>query len=153
MNSQNRLIIKQLDGKLQKMKSASSIIAPPNGWIRAIRTALGMPRRSLAKKLDINVSTLQGIEEREVTGKITLKTLRETATSLDLMLIYGFVPKDGSLQAYIQKKAKEAAKKIVLRTAHTMILEDQAISDKRIKAAINEKAQELESTLPSFLWD
>ena len=153
MNNQNQLIIKQLDSKMQKLRFAKGPITPSNGWIRAIRTALGMPRRSLAKKLGIAEQTLQGIEEREVEGTIALKTLRETAASMDLVLIYGFVPKDGTLQTFIRKKAYEAAKKIVLRTAHTMSLEDQAISDKRIKAAIKEKAQELESKLPNFLWD
>jgi predicted DNA-binding mobile mystery protein A len=153
MNSHNLLVLKQLDHKMQKFKFASNPIAPPNGWIRAIRTALGMPRRSLAKKLGITAQGLMGIEEREVTGSITLRTLRETAELMDLVLIYGFVPKDGSLQNFVKRKSYEAAKKIVLRTAHTMALEDQAISDNRIKAAIKEKAQELESKLPSFLWE
>lgn len=153
MKSQNRLIIKQLDGKIRFFRSARESIVPANGWIRAIRTALGIPRRSIAKKLGISEPTLLGIEEREVEGTITIKTLRDTAASMDLILVYGFVPKDGSLQIYIRKKAYEAAKKIVLRTAHTMALEDQAITDKRIKAAIKEKAQELETKLPGFLWE
>jgi hypothetical protein len=72
---------------------------------------------------------------------------------MDLVLVYGFVPKDGSLQAYIRKKALEAAKTIVLRTAHTMALEDQAISSRRIKSAVREKARELESKMPGFLWE
>jgi predicted DNA-binding mobile mystery protein A len=138
---------------MQKLRFARLSIIPSNGWIRAIRNALGIPRRSIAKKLGIAEPTLLGIEKREVEGTITLKTLRETAASMDLVLVYGFVPKDGSLQNYIRKKAYEAAKKIVLRTAHTMALEDQAISDRRIKVAIKERAQELESKLPSFLWD
>jgi predicted DNA-binding mobile mystery protein A len=153
MNSQNRLIIRQLDKKMRTLRFANNSIAPPNGWIRAIRTALGMPRRSIAKKLGITEQALKGIEDREVTGSITLRTLRETAESMDLVLVYGFAPKDGSLQAFVRRKAYEAAKKIVLRTAHTMALEDQAISDKGIRAAIKEKAQQLEYKLPNFLWE
>ena len=153
MNSQKQLIIKQLDSRMKKLHLAGSQTVPSNGWIRAIRTALGIPRRSIAKKLGISEPTLLGIEEREVEGTLSIKTLRETAEAMDLVLVYGFVPKDGSLQIYIRKKAYEAAKNIVLRTAHTMELEDQAISEKRIKAAIREKTRELESKLPSFLWD
>lgn len=138
---------------MQKLHLAGSQTAPSNGWIRAIRTALGIPRRSVAKKLGISEPTLLGIEEREVEGTVSIKTLRETAEAMDLVLVYGFVPKDGSLRNYIRKKADEAAKKIVIRTAHTMELEDQSISEKRIKAAIREKTRELESKLPSFLWD
>jgi predicted DNA-binding mobile mystery protein A len=153
MNNQKRLIIKQLDSKIRKFRNIKEPFAPSNGWLLAIRTALGMPRRSVAKRLQISEPTLQGIEKREVEGNITLKTLRETAAAMDLELVYGFVPREGSLQNYIRKKTYEVAKHIVLRTAHTMALEDQAISDNRTKAAIKEKAKELELKLPSFLWD
>jgi predicted DNA-binding mobile mystery protein A len=125
---------------------------PSNGWIRAIRTALGIPRRVVAKKLGINEVSLAGIERREMEGTISLRTLREAAAALDMDLVYGFVPKDGSLETYIRKRANIAARRIVLRTAHTMSLEDQTISERRIKAAIKEKTRELESKLPTFLW-
>ena len=49
--------------------------------------------------------------------------------------------------------AAEAAKAIVLRTAHTMSLEDQSITDKRLKSDIAEKTKELEATMPVFLWE
>ncbi len=153
MNNHKQLIIKLLDSKMKKLQLINSDVSISNGWIRTIRTALGIPRRSIAKKLGISEPTLSGIEEREVGGNITLKTLRATAESMDLILFYGFVPKDGSLKGYIKKKAYAAAKYIVFRTAHTMSLEDQAISNRRIKAAIREKTLELESTLPGFLWD
>lgn len=153
MNNQKQLIIKQLDNKMKKLQFAKDNASISTGWIRTIRTALGIPRRSIAKKIGISEPSLSGIEEREIEGNITLKTLRKTAEAMDLILVYGFVPKDGSLKGYIKKKAYAAAKKIVLRTAHTMSLEDQAISNRRITAAIKEKTLELESTLPSFLWD
>ena len=153
MNNQKQLIIKQLDNKMRKLQFAKDKASFSTGWIRTIRTALGIPRRSIAKKIGISEPSLSGIEEREIEGNITLKTLRKTAEAMDLILVYGFVPKDGSLKGYIKKKAYAAAKKIVLRTAHTMSLEDQAISNRRITAAIKEKTLELESTLPSFLWD
>jgi len=153
MDSQRQLIIKHLDEKMQKFRSATESNAPPNGWIRAIRTALKIPRRSIAKRLGISEPTLMGIEEREVEGTVSLKILRQAAAAMDLTLVYGFVPKDGSLKAAIRKKAIEAATKIVVRTAHSMALEDQAISDRRIKDAIKMKARELEDRLPSFLWE
>ena len=39
------------------------------------------------------------------------------------------------------------------RTAHTMQLEDQANSKKRIEAAINERTEELKKEVPKMLWD
>ncbi len=94
MNNHKQLIIKLLDSKMKKLHSINSDVSISNGWIWTIRTALGIPRRSIAKKLGISEPTLSGIEEREVGGNITLKTLRATVESMDLILVYGFAPKD-----------------------------------------------------------
>jgi DNA-binding NarL/FixJ family response regulator len=68
-------------------------------------------------------------------------------------LVYGFVPKDGSLEAYINKKALALAKTIVLRTSHTMKLEDQENTSQRIEKAITERQKRLVNELPKALWD
>lgn len=153
MNTQRKLIIQQLDSKIRILANAKAPFTPATGWIKAIRTALRIPRKSIAKKLGITEATLFGIEQREAEGTVTLKTLRETAAAMDLELVYGFVPRDGSLETYISRKATEAAERIVTRTSITMALEDQAVSARRLKKAMKEKAQELENSLPGFLWD
>lgn len=68
------------------------------------------------------------MEQREKEGSISLKSLRESAWALDMELVYGFVPKDGSLDALIDCKARELAAQIVSRTSTTMNLEDQGNS-------------------------
>ena len=35
---------------------------------------------------------------------------------MDMQLVYGFVPNDGTLDALIDRKAKELARQIVMRT-------------------------------------
>jgi hypothetical protein len=47
-----------------------------------------------------------------------------------MRFFYGFYPKDGSLNELIDKKAKELASRIVLRTHHNMKLESQGIETK-----------------------
>jgi hypothetical protein len=42
-----------------------------------------------------------------------------------MQLVYGLVPKDGSLEALIERKAKQLATQIVLRTSNSMKLEEQ----------------------------
>ncbi|MEO6330564.1 MAG: XRE family transcriptional regulator, partial [Ginsengibacter sp.] len=84
---------------------------------------------------------------------ITLKTLRETAKAFDMQLVYGFIPKDGSLEAFIDRKAKELAAQIVKRTSNTMKLEDQENSAQRIEKAIEERAIEIKNQMPKTLWD
>lgn len=93
------------------------------------------------------------MEIREKEGAITLKTLRDTARAMDMDLVYGFVPKEGSLDKYIEKKAREMAKQIVLRTSANMKLEDQEVAGERIKKAIDDRTAIIKHELPKSLWD
>jgi hypothetical protein len=68
-------------------------------------------------------------------------------------LVYGFVPNDGTLEALIEKRARELATKIVLRTSNTMRLENQGNSDQCIELAINERTEEIKNEMPKILWD
>jgi len=145
--------IQQLNSKMQVVASIKKIAPPPTGWIKAVRTALGMSLQQLGNKISITKQSLTEIERREKEGTITLKTLRDVAIGLDMELVYGFVPKDGSLDALIQRKAKELATQIVLRTSNTMKLEDQGNTNKRIDKAIKERAALIKNEMPKMLWD
>ncbi len=147
------LHIQQLDRKIQAIAGLQSITPPPFGWIKAIRTALGMSLQQLGNKLSVTKQSVKEIEEREKEGAITLKTLRETAKALDMELVYGFVPKDGSLEKLINRKARELAKQIVLRTSNSMKLEDQENSAVRIEKAIDERTELIKYEMPKSLWD
>jgi hypothetical protein len=68
-------------------------------------------------------------------------------------LVYGFVPEDGSLDALIERKAKELATQIVLRTSTTMKLEDHCNTNKGIEKAIRERAASIKNEMPKMLWD
>ena len=70
-----------------------------------------------------------------------------------MQLVYGFVPKDGSLDALINRKARELATQIVMRTSQTMKLEDQENSPGRIKKAIEERAIAIKAEMPKMLWN
>lgn len=96
---------------------------------------------------------MKEIEEREVSGSITLKSLRETAEALQLRVVYGLVPIDESLESMIEKRAQYIAEMIVMRTPHSMDLEGQKNSTEQLKKAIEEKADELNRTMPKYLWD
>jgi predicted DNA-binding mobile mystery protein A len=131
----------------------NKVSMPPTGWIKAIRTAIGMSMQQLGNKLSISKQGILDIEKREKDGAITIKSLREIARALDMQLVYGFVPNDGSLDALIEKRANELATKIVLRTSTTMKLEDQGNTNKRIEKAIKERAEEIKNEMPKILWD
>lgn len=147
------LLIQQLNAKMLAFASLQKVAPPPTGWIKAVRTALGMTLEQLGNKLSLTKQAAQAIENREKEGSITLKALREAANALDMQLVYGFVPKDGSLDALIDRKARELATQIVLRTSQTMKLEDQENSPERIKKAIEERANVLKSEMLKMLWN
>ena len=147
------LQLQQLNSKMLGFASLQQVAMPPTGWIKAIRTAIGMSMQQLGNKLNVSKQGIMDIEKREKDGSITIKSLREIARAMDMQLVYGFVPNDGSLDALIEKRATELATQIVMRTANTMKLEDQANSKKRIEAAIKERATAIQNEMPKILWD
>jgi len=126
---------------------------PPAGWLKAIRTSLGMSMEQLGRKLSVTKQSVADIERREKDESITLRSLHEAAEALDMQLVYGLVPKDGSLHALIERKATELATKIVLRVSNTMKLEDQENTKERIRKAIEERTAIIVQEMPKVLWD
>jgi predicted DNA-binding mobile mystery protein A len=147
------LQLQQLKNKMSGFATLKQVAIPPTGWIKAIRTAIGMSMQQLGNKLSVSKQGILDIEKREKDGSITIKSLREIARAMDMQLVYGFVPNDGSLDALIEKRATELATKIVLRTSNTMKLEDQRNTNKRIEKAIKERAEEIKNEMPKILWD
>jgi predicted DNA-binding mobile mystery protein A len=151
--AKNSLQLQQLNSKMLSFASLRQVAIPPTGWIKAIRTAIGMSMQQLGNKLNVSKQGILDIEKREKDGSITIKSLKEIARVLDMQLVYGFIPNDGSLDVLIEKRATELATKIVLRTSNTMKLEDQGNSNKRIQKAIEERAVSIKNEMPKILWD
>ncbi len=147
------LQLQQLNNKMLGFASLKQVAMPPAGWIKAIRTAIGMSMQQLGNKLNVSKQAVMDIEKREKEGSITIKSLREIARAMDMHLVYGFVPNDGSLDALIEKRATELATQIVMRTANTMKLENQANTKKRLEMAIKERAIVIKNEMPKILWD
>ena len=147
------LLLQQTDKKTQAFKELKSITIPTKGWINTFRTAIKMSLRQLGNRLHIAPQSVKEIEEREANGTITLKSLRDVANALDMQLVYGFVSKHESLEQMIEKRAKELAKEIVMRTHNTMTLEAQENSAERIEQAIAQKTAEIKYEMPKYLWD
>ncbi|MBX2974077.1 MAG: mobile mystery protein A [Flavobacteriales bacterium] len=152
MSNIRHLRLQQLNKQLTPWGQAAPI-TPPNGWIATLRKALGMPLRSLGARLGITAEGAKRMELREADGTISLQLLRKAAEAMDMRLAYVFVPKDGSLEKLIERRALAMATDIVMRTHQSMKLEGQAVSDERLMEAIAEQAAELRRELPKQLWD
>lgn len=138
---------------MAKFAAASEITQPPNGWIHAVRTSLGMSLRQLAERMQISPQSVKELEVREASGSVTLKTLRDAATALDMQLVYGLIPLDGTLGQIVERQARTVAEDIVRRTSSSMRLEDQENTSERLERAISEKTDDLTRSMPRHLWD
>ena len=152
-NLDKSLMIEQLDKKLSKFAEIGNNLTPEIGWIKSIRLALNISLTQFAKMLKKSSPTVKELEEREASKNITLKKLIEIGDALNLRFVYGFVPKDGSLEKIIENRAYKIAEEIVMRTSHTMKLEDQENSEERLKKAIKDRAEKIKNELPKYLWD
>jgi predicted DNA-binding mobile mystery protein A len=152
-NNKQLLLIQQTDKKTQVFKELKSVTIPSKGWINNFRTALKMSLRQLGNRLQISPQSVKEIEEREANGTITIKSMRDVANALDMQLVYGFISKHDSLEQMIEKRAKELAKEIVMRTHNTMTLEAQENSAERIEQAIAQKSAEIKYEMPKYLCD
>jgi predicted DNA-binding mobile mystery protein A len=153
MRSQKKMLIKQLDRKIEPFRNAGKTTLPANGWISTIRTTLNMGLEQFGKRLNLSKQGAKQLEMREANGAITLKMLKIAAAALDMRLVYGFVPNADSVDALIQHKAEDMARKIVLQTHHNMKLENQENSEEYIRSAIEELTDEIKREMPRALWD
>lgn len=153
INRANKLYLEQIDRKIKAFSGVLPNSKPMGGWIEAVRKAIGMNMRQLATKMNKTPQAIKQIQEREKAGTITLNSLEETAAAMNMRLVYAIVPMEtSSLSELIQQQAEKMAKEIVIRANITMSLEDQKISEKRIKNSIKEISAELAEN-PEKLWE
>jgi len=128
---QAQLARKNLDRKLARLRT-EPIVAPPRGWAKAIREALGMTTRQLAERMGVVPSRVSAIEKAETADAVTLKTLRETAEALGCQFVYAFVPTK-PLDAILHDQAAHKVRTELARLNHTMRLENQALTPADLK--------------------
>jgi len=150
-NKQKKIFREQLDDTLNRFSSIASANRPIKGWIRAIRDALGMNMRQLAQRLGVSNSRIPRIEQDEITGSLTLKTMHRVADKLDCVFVYGFVPRT-SLENTVRKQASIVAQRRMNRLMHTMDLEAQGLSSQNAEKAFNNMVDEIVD-MPSMLWE
>ena len=153
MRNQKKLLIEQLDRKLKPFSDSESIIVPNSGWINTIRTTLNMTLEQLGKKLNMTKQGVKRIEESEAAGTITINSLKAVGNALEMKFVYGFIPNDGSIDYLLDRKSKNLAEKIVLRTNHNMMIENQEIDKTSLRNAIEELSKEIKFELKKIIWD
>ena len=144
-----------MENKIQPWQKLKDNRRPPNGWLKAIRGALGINTRQLADRLGVQHSSILRLEKREVQGKATIESLAKAAKAMNCQFIYAIVPKSGfnSLNEIIDQQANTLASYLVKRVRHSMRLESQDISDKEMNKQISQLAIELKAKMNGRLWE
>ena len=81
-----------LDARIEPLRPAAQFVAPPKGWIRAIRDAIGMSGVQLARRMEMTPQSVVDMEKSEAAATIRLETLRKAANALDCTLVYALIP-------------------------------------------------------------
>jgi len=152
MRAQDRATARrQLDKRLNILRS-SSFTRPPRGWIKAIREALGMTTRQLARRIGVVQSRAVDIEKAEVSGSITLDSLARAARVLDCELVYALVPRK-PLEKMIEERAISLAKNSIKAARHSMALEDQTLDQADEREQVKQLAKQIAEKPGSRIWE
>lgn len=100
---------------------------PHGGWVRAVREALGMTAGELADRMGVSQSSVTRLEQSERDGVVRLDTLTRVADALECDVVYALVPRR-PLEETVTAQARRRARERVTQVAHTMALEDQAVT-------------------------
>lgn len=145
-----RFQIDSLELKTKKFRNSNIKATPIGGWVNAIRTSLGMTLNQLAKRVGTNASRINRIEQDELSGSVTLKTLQSVATAMNSELVYAIVPKQ-NIESIIIKRYHTKQLKLNKNIFKHMALEDQQVKERPGPEGL-EKVK-LESINTKGLWD
>ncbi|MCK4509254.1 MAG: mobile mystery protein A [Desulfuromonadales bacterium] len=152
MRAKHRHIMReQLDETFESLNSVRGLHRPVKGWLRSIREALGMSGRQLADRIGVSQPRVVQMEKDEISDALTLKTLRQAAEAMDCVFVYALVPRT-SLENTMRDQAKIVAKQRFSRTSHTMLLEDQVVSDDERRKMLDAKMEDLIREMPKDFW-
>lgn len=145
-----RFQIDSLELKTKKFRNSNIKATPIGGWVNAIRTSLGMTLNQLAKRVGTNASRINRIEQDELSGSVTLKTLQSVATAMNSELVYAIVPKQ-NIESIIIERYHTKQLKLNKNIFKHMALEGQQVKERPGPEGL-EKVK-LESINTKGLWD
>jgi predicted DNA-binding mobile mystery protein A len=136
---------RELDRRFAAVDVAPLRAQPQSGWIRAVRSGLGMSQEALAGRLGITKASLAKLEKNERNETISVGKLAEVARAMDCQLVYALVPNE-SLERTVRQQAERVAATTLGYVATTMGLEDQAVESDRRADQLADEAQRVIDT-------
>lgn len=144
-----RQTIRALDSAAQQV---AGLKAPREGWITAMRKALGMSAPELAKRLGVTKPAIYQAERKERDGGVTLGHMERLAEAMGGKFVYAIVP-DGQIEDVLREQARKKAEAVVRRASAHMALEKQSLTSKQMREEIDRLTDELLRERPSDFWE
>lgn len=88
----------ELERQLRPYRRARRDPRPPEGWLRAMRLAAGIPAERIAEAMKFTTKMVFQTERSEQRRTISLEQLGRMARALECDLVYGLAPWHRSLE-------------------------------------------------------
>lgn len=140
----------------RSLNNAASQVAdlktPREGWIGAMRKALGMSAPELARRLGVTKPAIYQAERKERDGGVTLGHMERLAGAMGGKFVYAIVP-DGRIEDILSDQARTRAEAVVRRASAHMALEKQSLSSAQRREEVERLAYQLLRERPSDFWE
>ena len=146
-----RQAVRQQYQAVVNLARGGNIQVPAEGWIRTVRKALGMSGAQLAGRMGVTRARIAQVEQAELEGGVTLKSMQATAEAMGCRFAYAFVPPD-TIEKLIIAQARKKAQAIVATAGKHMAPEDQTVTDSRTRQEVTRLTNELMYEMPSDFW-
>jgi predicted DNA-binding mobile mystery protein A len=110
-----------------------------------------MTQAYVARRSGVSQAAVAESEKAEQTGDITLATLQRYAAALGCEVSYVLLPRT-PLQQVIEEQAERAARYLVERVHHTMILEGQQTNPEAAERLVKETTRRFLAGRRTLLW-
>jgi transcriptional regulator with XRE-family HTH domain len=87
-----------LERQMRPYRRARMRARPPEGWLRAMRLAVGIPAERVAQAMGFSEKMVFQTERSEQRRKISLERLERMARALECDLVYGLAPWHRSIE-------------------------------------------------------
>jgi len=133
--------LRELNDAAMAFHAARGTAKNIHGWLRTVRQLVGIPAAEAAERIGVKQGEIFRAEYTEGRGAIELQTLRRAAEALGCELVYGLVPKEGTLAAWAARIESQREQ----RHAEGWARKLQKAKDQRLEAArVRWKAHEQE---------
>ena len=105
----------ELERQMRPYRRARKNSRPREGWLRAVRLALGIAAEQIARVMGFTPKMVFYMDRAELKGTITLDRLGKQARAMECDLVYGLVPWHQSLE----DRAMELVEQTLWRKRYT----------------------------------